>query len=185
MHRLKEAKQTKQNAVHEDQIDTPRGKRWLRSVYNRIVDQEANMIGLQIVFDDITEKKNTEQQLTRTSQELAAESGKLRVLNEKMEVMSKLTKHDLNNKLAAIKAYSYLLNKSIGENQNLKSYLNQIDASVTSAEHLLKLSDLTGNIGQENLTPINIGTCFSKSLELIPQTHKLTITNKCQDLQVK
>jgi PAS domain S-box-containing protein len=182
--RMKEAKQTKQNAVYEDQTDTPRGKRWFRSVYNRIIDQEANMIGLQIVFDDITEKKNIEQQLTRTSQELTAESGKLRVLNEKMEVMCKLTKHDLNNKLAAIKAYTYMLNKSMGENQDLKSYLNQIDASVTSAEHLLKLSDLTKNIGQENLTPTNVAACFNKSAALFPELEKFKVESTCQDLEV-
>jgi PAS domain S-box-containing protein len=150
--RLKEAKRTGENKVYENEEDTAAGKKWYRSIYNRIVDEGGVMVGLQIVSDDITEEKVTEQALRRTSEELRIDSDKLRLLNENLEVVGKLTRHDIRNKLAGIKGYAYLLKKRLGDKPELLSYLEQIDASIESAERLLNFTNVYEKIGSDQLT---------------------------------
>jgi len=184
MKRIKEAKSSGENKVYEDRFDASSGKPWLRSVYNRITDEKGAMIGLQIISDDITEEKMTEQALRKASEELRAESDKLRLLNEKLEVVGKLTRHDLRNKLTAIKGYTYLLDKRIGENAELKGYIEQIESSLASTEHLLNLSNVYEKIGIEQLEIINVESCFNNSVDLFPELQKLKVENKCQGLEV-
>ncbi len=184
MNRLKEAKKSGENSVYEDSFDTVSGKKWLRSVFNRIIDEKGAMVGLQIISDDITNEKRTEQALRKASEELRAESDQLRLLNEKLEVVGKLTRHDLHNKLAGIKGYTYLLSKKIGENAELKGYLEQIDTCLASTERLLDLSNVYEKIGSGQLELINVESCFKKSVNLFPELQKLKVENKCQGLEV-
>lgn len=182
--RLKEAKKTSQNKVYEDLEQTPNGQKWFRSTYNRIVNQQGKMIGLQIISDDITEKKTTEQELRKTTHELQIESEKLKHLNEKLQIIGKLTRHDLNNKLAAIKAQLYLIDKTLNNNPQAKTQIQQINTTITNAEHLLNLSTTYSEIGNQNLTPTNVEATFNKTTKLFPELRTIKIENKCQNLTV-
>ncbi len=184
LERMKEAKRTKENKIYEDEGLMTSGKKCYRSIYNRIVDEEGNMGGLQIVSDDITEKKETEQALRKTSEELRIESDKLRRLNEKLEVVGKLTRHDLRNKLSGIKGYTYLLNKRLGENAELKSYIDQINSTLDSTEKLLNFTNVYEKIGSDQMAFINVEDCFNKSAQLFNELQNVKVENKCHGLRV-
>ncbi len=182
--RMSEVKQSGENKIYEDLVELPSGEKWFRSVYNRIIDEEGTMVGLQVLSDDITEKKQAEQTLKKTSEELRVESDKLRLLNEKLEVVGKLTRHDLRNKLVGMKGFSYLLSKKIGENVELDSYLNQINSTIASMEKLLAFSNVYENIGADQRRPINVEACFNRSVSLFSELQELEVENKCQGLEV-
>jgi PAS domain S-box-containing protein len=182
--RFEEVRRSGENRIYEDRVEFPFGEKWFRSVYQRIINEDGIMVGLQILSDDISDKKQIEQALIKTSEELRAESEKLRLLNEKLEVVGKLTRHDLRNKLASMKCYVYLLNKKIGEDVELKSYLTQIASIFTSTEKLLTFSNVFENIGSDQSRIISVGSCFGKALSLFPELQKIKIENKCQNLEV-
>jgi PAS domain S-box-containing protein len=182
--RMKKVKQSGENRICEDLVEVPSGEKWFRSVYNRIVDEEGIMVGLQILSDDITDKKKVERALRKTTEELRAESDKMRLLNEKLEVVGKLTRHDLRNKLAGMKGYVYLLSKKIGENAELNGYIAQINSTIASTERLLTFSNVYENIGSDQRRLMSVESCFNKSASIFPELQKLIVENKCQGLEV-
>jgi PAS domain S-box-containing protein len=184
MDRINEAKLFGENRVYEDQAAEDSRNRWFRSIYNRITDEEGTMIGLKILSDDVTKEKTIEQALRKTSEELRLESDKLRLLNEKLEVVGKLTRHDLRNKLAAVKGYVYILSKRIGKNPEMQSYIEEINSSIDLTERLLKFTNIYEQIGSDQLTTVNIESCFNKSANLFSELKNLKVENKCQELEV-
>jgi signal transduction histidine kinase len=182
--RFEEVRRSGENRIYEDRVEVPSGEKWFRSVYNRIINEDGIMVGLQILSDDITDKKQVEQALRKTSEELRAESEKFKLLNEKLEVVGKLTRHDLRNKLASMKGYVYLLKKKIGENVELKNYLTQIESIFASTEKLLAFSNVYENIGLNQSRLMSVQSCFDNAASLFPELQKLKVENKCQSLEV-
>ena len=182
--RFEEVKKSRENKIYEDHVEVPSGEKWFRSVYHQIINEEGSMVGLQILSDDITDKKQVEQALRRTSEELRAESEKFKLLNEKLDVVGKLTRHDLRNKLAGMKAYVYLLSKKIGENAELENYLEQIYSIFASTEKLLSFSNVYENIGSDQSRLMSVESCFNKATSFFPELQKLKVENKCQNLEV-
>jgi len=101
-----------------------------------------------------------------------------------MEVVGKLTRHDLRNKLTGIRGYTYLLNKKIGEDPEIKGYLEKIEFSIDSTEHLLDLSKIYESIGIAQLELINVGPALTSLLTSFRSYKKITVANKCRGLEV-
>jgi PAS domain S-box-containing protein len=123
------------------------------------------------VFIDMTARKKTEQDLES--------------VNEKLRVIGKLVRHDVNNKLSSIRANTYLLKKFCNEGVNPKvhQYLANIDSDVQSAEHLFDLSRLYEQIGIEAPDEIDVERCFNEAVAL-SQKMPLKIDNKTSGLTV-
>lgn len=68
LQRLHKAASSSQELVFEDFVTMPSGDKWFYSKYNRIQDRTGNVIGIQIISDDITERKKAED-LIKESQE--------------------------------------------------------------------------------------------------------------------
>ena len=49
--------------IFEAMINLPEGAKWFQSAYNRIVDKDGSLIGIQVIATDITERKNAENTL--------------------------------------------------------------------------------------------------------------------------
>ena len=63
--RIKIALASRDSQVYEDFVPLPTGDRWFISTYSRIVDASGQVMGVQIISNDITERKNREEQLQR------------------------------------------------------------------------------------------------------------------------
>lgn len=63
MRRLKLALEESQEVEFEDEVDLPSGKKWFYSKYAVIRDIDASVIGVQIISQDITDRKNVEEEL--------------------------------------------------------------------------------------------------------------------------
>jgi PAS domain S-box-containing protein len=60
LNRIKEACEKPETIVFEDQVHLPTGKKYFKSTYNRVCNLEGDVIGVQIIGDDITAQKDTE-----------------------------------------------------------------------------------------------------------------------------
>jgi PAS domain S-box-containing protein len=59
--------------TYEDVMDLPDGKRWFQSNLQPVRDSGGQIVGLQIISQDITELRRTERELRAATKELAAE----------------------------------------------------------------------------------------------------------------
>jgi signal transduction histidine kinase len=109
---------------------------------------------------------------------------KLILLNEKLGVVGKLTRHDVGNKLMAAKSNLYLLKKRIGDNPDLVKYLEGIDSALISSDKIFEFSRLYERIGVEKPARENVFDCFNQAVALMPNLGKVEVVNECKGLVV-
>ena len=67
---------------YEDYIDLPCFTGWITDTYSKIFDENHNIIGIQIIFNDITEKKQAGEALNHINKSLEQQKKVLSTLNE-------------------------------------------------------------------------------------------------------
>ncbi len=88
MARLTEAASSTTLQEYEDQVAMPSGTAWFLSIYTRVLDPSGNVAGVQILSHDITSRKRMERALHDT--------------NQKLSLLSGVTRHDIGNQLFVI-----------------------------------------------------------------------------------
>ena len=78
-------------------------------------------------------------------------------MNEKLNVIGRLTRHDVGNKLMVMKSNIYLLKKQIGDNPKLAKYLEGIDSAINQSDEMFEFSRFYEKIGVE--APSEIRCC--------------------------
>lgn len=126
---------------------------------------------------DITKRKETEEKLSDTLKELVT-------INEKMEVISKLTRHDVRNKLSAILNNAYLIKMQLPENPEALRHLTDLELAVDKIATILDFAKAYEQLGAEPLTFVNIGEKFDEALTLQSDLECVTILNKCHNLSI-
>lgn len=95
----------KTNAVFETEFNLPSGRKWFRSTYLPMFDNNNNVISIQIISQDITEMKETEKELIK-AKERAEESDRLKTAF--LQNMS----HEIRTPLNAICGFADFLSNS-------------------------------------------------------------------------
>ncbi|MCW4029474.1 MAG: PAS domain S-box protein [Candidatus Bathyarchaeota archaeon] len=126
--------------------------------------------------------REREQQVEKTLKQLNSTNLKLRNLNEKMQVIESLTRHDVKNKLFVAKNNAYLLKKRIN-NPELKKYVDGIDLAIDQSDQLFEFSRLYEKIGAEDLSEIDVAKSFNQAV-MLHNNLSLQIINHCQGLTV-
>ncbi|MEM2098911.1 MAG: PAS domain S-box protein [Candidatus Bathyarchaeia archaeon] len=116
--------------------------------------------------------------------ELKKTTEKLAILNEKLNVVGGLTRHDLRNKLAAIAGQAYLLQKKMKETPEVTQITNKIITIIEQAERILDFSRVYEKMGMEQLQPINVKSCFEAAAVMFPELQKIQLTNQLDNLTV-
>jgi PAS domain S-box-containing protein len=129
------------------------------------------------IYNDITERKKSEEQLKK-------ESAKMEIMNEKLNVVGKLTRHDVGNKLMVMKSNIYLLKKQIGDNSKLAKYLEGIDSAIDKSNEMFEFNRFYEEIGVETPSEIDVVQCFNQALALLPNLGTIKIVNDCQGVRV-
>ncbi|MFH1196448.1 MAG: PAS domain S-box protein [bacterium] len=70
LNRIKLSAASESNIIYEDLINLPSGDKWFLSIFSRICDSQKNVIGIQIISQDITERKVAEQELKEQMDEI-------------------------------------------------------------------------------------------------------------------
>lgn len=143
-----------------------------------IFNKKGEWVGYRGISRDITARKNAEQEILKSKQ-------KMEIINQKLHFVGGITRHDVRNRLSAIRANTYLLKKRLAEDPELTYYLSKIESDVASADRLFELSSLFERIGIEEPTQINVKACFDNALAMFYDLSGIKITNSADGLIVK
>lgn len=125
---------------------------------------------------NITERKKAEEEIRRSQRET-------KIVNEKLQVVGSLTRHDVGNKLMAARFNVYLLRKKLKDNPELEKYLDSIEESFNQSAKIFEFSKIYENIGSENPADMNVAEQFDEASKLIP--HKdIQIISEVQGVTV-
>jgi PAS domain S-box-containing protein len=80
--RVREVAETRESQAFDDLLETPAGARWFHSTYTPTVEEDGEVIGVQIISDDITALKEAEQALRESEREKAM------ILNSTAEMLA-------------------------------------------------------------------------------------------------
>ena len=90
---------------------------------------QDKLAGYISVYKDISEQTNAQRKLT--------------MMNEKLQVVGGLTRHDVRNKLSAIVGNAYLAKKETAGNNRVQEYLREIEKAVQQSATIFDFGRLT------------------------------------------
>ena len=137
--------------------------RWIwTEAESKVIKRSGVPIGLQASLRDITELVEADKSLKKSLQ-------KLKVLNEKLEVVGSLTRHDLRNKLSTMLGRIYLAKEKLSENHDALTDLDEVQSSISEAERILDFARIYEIIGIEELTYVNVSNNIKEAISLLPE----------------
>jgi len=169
--------QNAQVDIHEFKSTNSNGETfWVELRVTPIKDEAGRVIAVLELAIPITERKKAEE-------ELKLSHSKLEAMNEKLQVVGSLTRHDVKNKLMTARSNIYLLKKKAKNRRDLIKYIEGIELAINQSDKLFEFSRLYQKIGVEELTQINVADCFNQAASLI-QDIQLEIINQTSGLTV-
>jgi PAS domain S-box-containing protein len=142
-----------------------------------ITDDKGKPVGIIGVSTDISEQK--------WMQEVFNEAiAKVVELNEKLQVVESLTRHDIRNKLSVLNGRVFLLKKRIGNNQKAITHLKEIESVSQQMLRILEFEKCYVQVGSEELRNVDVERYLSEAASLFSDLKGATLTNECQGLTV-
>jgi PAS domain S-box-containing protein len=127
---------------------------------------------------DITKRK-------RAEEELQTALGKLQILNEKLDIVGKSTRHDANNKLAVILNNTYLAKMELtSDDVKIKKHLESVETAVDEIKKIFDFSKIYQQLGSEKLIQIDVGEKFDEATRSFLSENDLFVMNDCKGIKV-
>ncbi len=166
----------------ETQIITQNGE--LRDVAIKAATFKSGDKKLMVgVFRDITIEKRNQKDLANALKSLSNNLEKINTLNEKLKVMSSITRHDVRNKLSAINCNLYLLKKKYADKQDLVDRISETEQSIKATERILDFARMYEEVGSKELVKVNVEKTLQEAAAMFSGSMP-KIINKCQGLEV-
>jgi len=125
---------------------------------------------------DITERKEAEEALNRTMDELVR-------VNEKLGVVGSLTRHDVRNKLSAVTGYAYLLKKKHSDEVDVVEGLGKMEVAVRESMKIFDFAKMYEQLGAEELVLTDVEAKIDEATNLFSGSLP-KIMNDCHGLTV-
>jgi PAS domain S-box-containing protein len=168
--------------------------RWVNTVRTPVKDIDGTIAGIQGIFWDITEKKVAEEELQRfntnlekmveeRTAELRQTQEAFRKANEKLNLLSSITRHDILNQLTALKGYLELSELSPRDYDLMQKYHEREMKIADTIQHQILFTREYQDIGVKAPVwqSLNLTVIRAKGrLDL----GKVTVTLDSQDLEV-
>jgi PAS domain S-box-containing protein len=132
---------------------------------------------LMAFCENISERKKSEEKLKENSQ-------RIELMNEKLNVVGSLTRHDVGNKLMVANSNLFLLRKMIGDKPEFAKYFDGINSALESANRIFEFSRFCEQIGAEEPSKENVFECFNQAAALLPNLGSVKVVNECGELVV-
>ena len=117
------------------------------------------------------------------AKEVMPSMNRVQELNEKLKVISNLTRHDINNKLTTVNGQAYLLRIDNPENPEIVEHVTEIERAVKDSVRIFEFAKIYENIGAEELSRISVEKAINDAAALSPNWN-FKIVNDCQKLDV-
>jgi len=108
----------------------------------------------------------------------------LRVLNEKLEVVGKLTRHDVRNKLSVVTGNAYLAKKALPNDHQALSYIKRIESACEQSTRILDFAAIYEILGVEEPHVVEVGKAVEEAVSLATDLHGVKVVNECRGLVV-
>jgi len=131
---------------------------------------ENKLIGYIGVYKDISDLKKIEKNLEE--------------MNEKLQVVGQLTRHDVRNKLSTITGNVYLLKKQLASNSEILDKLRDMETAVQKVTKIFDFAKAYETLGAEKLANSDVGKAVDEAVALFPDLKGVKMTNSCQRLTV-
>lgn len=161
---------------YEYAIVTKEGKRLEVMLSTSLVTYHGKKAILGILAD-ITKQKKTENSLKEASE-------RFEVVNEKMGVVGKLTRHDVRNKLSAVVGNIYLAKKTLPSDHKALAYLREIESACGQTVKILDFAATYEMLGVEELTLVGVGKTVDEAVSLLSDLQGVKVINECHGLTV-
>ena len=142
-----------------------------------LLGEGGKRTGIQAMCIDTTSIRQAEQNM----KEMLA---KQKLLNEKLNVISQLTRHNIRNKLSAITGNVYLGKKQLAADHKTFEYLDKIESSCSQIVRTLNFAGVYEMLGVEEKAHANVEKTFEEAVSLFPDLKDVRIVNRCKGLVV-
>ncbi|MCW4015811.1 MAG: response regulator [Candidatus Bathyarchaeota archaeon] len=106
------------------------------------------------------------------------------MINEKLGVVGRLTRHDARNKLSVILNNIYLAKRVLPEDNNALEYLQSVESAVDQMEQIFEFARSYEMLGIEELAYSNVEKVFNEASMLFSGVENIRFVNKCSRLTV-
>lgn len=122
--------------------------------------------------------------LRQAEQNMKDMFAKQKLLNEKLNVISQLTRHNVRNKLSAITGNIYLGKKQLAADHKALEYLNKIESACSQIVRTLNFAGVYEMLGVEEAAYADLEKTFEEAISLFPDLKDVRIFNRCGGLVV-
>lgn len=142
-----------------------------------ITNDKGEIIGIVGVSTDISEQK--------WMQEVFNDAiGKVVELNEKLQVVGSLSRHDIRNKLAAVNGRLFLLKKRLSGNAEALLQLKEMEVAAQQMLRILEFERIYEQVGVEELEYIDAEKHLNEAASLFSDLKGAKLVNECHGLTV-
>jgi PAS domain S-box-containing protein len=138
---------------------------------------EGKPVGYVAVYRDISDLKRAEKAMIEMMQKTV-------LMNEKLRVVGRLTRHDVRNKLSIITGNIYLNKKRLADHPDA---LESFKEMTSACEQIVRIFDFARDyemLGVEELTYIDLEDAVQKAVSLFSDLNEVKVTNECHGLTV-
>jgi PAS domain S-box-containing protein len=142
-----------------------------------ITNDNGELMGIIGVSTDISEQK--------WMQEVFNEAiAKVAELNEKLQVVQSLTRHDIRNKMSALNGRIFLLKKRLSNNLEALTHLKEMESVSQQMLRILEFEKCYVQVGSEELRKVDVERHLNEAASLFSDLKGATLTNECHGLTV-
>jgi PAS domain S-box-containing protein len=131
---------------------------------------ESRLLGFVGMYKDISELKNAEK--------------KLESVNEKLQVVGGLTRHDVRNKLSTITGNIYLNKKKMVDHPEILATFKDMESACEQIVRIFDFAKDYERLGVEELKYVDVEKVVGEAFSLFPDLRGVEITNSCHGLTV-
>jgi PAS domain S-box-containing protein len=134
------------------------------------IKAEGKLVGIVAMYKDISQLKSAEKRLV--------------TLNEKLQVVGQLTRHDVRNKLSTIIGNAYLLKKQFVGDGGVLDKIKDMETAVQQITKIFEFAKAYESLGVEELTYMDVAKSVDEAASLFPDLKGAKMTNNCCGLMV-
>jgi signal transduction histidine kinase len=129
---------------------------------------ELSLLNAQLLTE-VTVRRQTEEALVQ--------------VNKKLNLLSSITRHDINNQLLALKAFLELSKEAVGDVALMSEYLRKEEKAANAIERQIAFTKEYQDLGVKDPVWQNVETGIKNALTVLP-TQDIRVTAEVNDLEV-
>ena len=138
---------------------------------------DGKLMGTVGLYKDISQLKKAEKALRGTMEEL-------KMTNEKMRVVGRLTRHDVRNKLSTVTGNIFLTKQKVSGDREALTCLDDAESAVRQVERIFDFARTYEKLGVEELAYMNVKKSVREAVSLFADLHGVKLVNDCRGLTV-